>query len=287
MNHTPELREILTADMTSAFNSILRIISTIIIYIFHCDAQYNFAFKDHLFYAFTFFLFISGYYSFFNNESPNKWIKKRLKRIYIPYWIVLTIVILANFIFHYKKVGIKELFFAFIGGNLFIDHKIYVIAWFISVIISLYVCVYIFKIFKNIVIKLAIVYPITLLLLHFDIPYDFFISFILGYFTHAYIVQNELDNKVLIRNTRYVKLFNAIFRPILYIQNYSYEFFLVHGGVILFFAKVLRTDYAISMVGGIILSFLGAIILKYIARKIDLFFQKKATTSGSTLNIFS
>ena len=95
------------ADITSAVNSILRIISTLIIYIFHCNAQYDKASNGPLFYAFTFFLFISGYYSFFQNKLPNEWMIKRLKRIYVPYWIVIIGAIAANLFFKYKDIGGK------------------------------------------------------------------------------------------------------------------------------------------------------------------------------------
>ena len=128
MNKNYEAKVMVTADIASAVNTVLRILSTIIIYVFHCNAQYKIESKESLFYAFTFFLFISGYYSFFQNKSANQWIIKRLKRIYIPYWIVILSAIAANFIFQYKNIGIKELFFALIGGNLFIQHNLYVIA---------------------------------------------------------------------------------------------------------------------------------------------------------------
>ncbi len=285
MNKNNEIKELLTADIASAVNSILRIISTVIIYIFHCNAQYKIESKDSLFYAFTFFLFISGYYSFFQGKSPNQWIIKRLKRIYIPYWIVIIGAIVANYIFQYKNIGIKELFFAVTGGNLFIEHKIYVISWFISVIICLYICVYIYKAINNIIIKSLLLSLIALLLLKFNIPYDFFISFSLGYFTHSYISRNKIEYKKITGNSTYINVFIFIFRPLFFIQNYSYEFFLVHGGMILFITKVLHASYTTSMFGGIIFSFLGAIVLKFFTRKIDLFFRKDVTDFKSTLNV--
>ena len=119
---------------------------------------------------------------------------------------------------------------------------------------------------------------IVLLLLKFDIPYNFFISFLLGYFTHAYIFQNKIEQKIITENSAYTNLFKFIFSPLFSIQNYSYEFFLVHGGVILFFTKVIHADYITTMVGGLIFSFFGAIVLKFFTRKIDLFFEKMLPT---------
>jgi len=288
MNKNDKVKEqLLTADIASAVNSILRIISTVNIYIFHCNSQYNIESKDSLFYAFTFFLFISGYYSFFQGKSPNQWIIKRLKRIYIPYWIVIIGAIVANYIFQYKNIGIKEFFFAVSGGNLFIEHKIYVIAWFISVIICLYICVYIYKTIKNIALKSTVIYLIVLILLKFNIPYSFFISFSLGYFIHSYIFRKKIEYKKITDNSAFINAFILIFRPLFFIQNYSYEFFLVHGGIILFFTNVLHSSYTTSMLGGIIFSFFGAIVLKFFTRKIDLFFRKDVADSKSTLNVTS
>jgi len=287
MTNNNTSRPLTISDIASAVNSVLRIVSTIIIYIFHCDAQYHIDSNNSLSYAFTFFLFISGYYSFFQNKSANEWIIKRLKRIYIPYWIVIIGAITTNLICQYKDIGVKELFFAIIGGNLFIEHKIYVIAWFITVIICLYICVYICKIIKNILLKTMICIVIILLLLKFDIPYNFFISFLLGYFIHALISQNGLEYKTIIKNSTCTNLFNFIFSPLFVIQNYSYEFFLIHGGVILFYTQVLKTGYPAAMYGGMISSFLGAVVLKAISRKIDLFFRKDVIDVRSSLKASS
>lgn len=264
-------RALTTDDIVSAVNSALRIISTLIIYIFHCNSQYNIQSNDSLFYAFTFFLFISGYYSFFEKNSPHKWIINRLKRIYIPYWIVIIGVILANLIFQYKEMSTKEIFFALIGGNLFVEHKIYVIAWFISVIICLYICVYIYKFINNFTLKILLCFGIVTLLIKFDIPYDFFISFLLGYVIHYFISRNKLEYKNIIKNPIHIGIFNTIYRLLFTTQNYSYEFFLLHGGVILFFTQVLHVNYKTSMYAGISLTFIGAIFLKIITKKIIAF----------------
>lgn len=259
---------IFVKDFVSLVNSVMRILATMIIYKFHCEMQYDTSSKHHLFIAFSFFLFISGYYSTIVNKSPVVWIVDRLKRIYIPYWVVIAGVVVVNLFADYKEVGYKELFFLLIGGNLFVEHKLYVIAWFVSAIVIMYLCVFVMNYFRYISVRIVILVSLVCLLMSYGMPIDFFIFFGLGYAIHSILIQSGLEFKYIFVNDNVYKFYNTVAIPIRFIQDFSYEFFLVHGGVVLFFTKIIHTQYYVALYGGLVATIVGAIALKKIASKI-------------------
>lgn len=262
---------VLVKDIMSFVNSVLRIAATLIIYIFHCEMQYDAYSKHHLFFAFSFFLFISGYYSVYTNKMPIAWIADRLKRIYLPYWIVIVWVIIVNIFVDYKEIGIKELFFLIIGGNLFVEHKLYVIGWFISAIVVMYICVFVITYFRYVIVKVVILAFLAVLLLDYGMPLDFFVFFSIGYALHVVLIRSGLELRQVAMKDKFVKFYCAIAAPVRRIQDYSYEFFLVHGGVVLFFTKVLHTKYFVALYGGFFMTIIGAIVLKIISNRLVVF----------------
>lgn len=175
--------------------------------------------------------------------------------------------------FKYKDVGASEIFFLIIGGNLFIENKLYVITWFISVIIFLYLCVYVLSFVKNLFIKILITSALIAILIKFNIPYYFFISFASGYFLHNIFIKSDLESKTFLSKRKNVKIFRMFAGPLLLVQNYSYEFFLMHGGILLFFTKVLHASYEIALYGGIAATLAGSIVLKFFSKKIETLFS--------------
>lgn len=256
-------------DMFSAINAVFRIVATAIIYIFHCGAHYNLVTDRSLFYAFTLFLFISGYYASPQGASPHKWLLKRLKKIYIPYWIVIVGVIATNEYFKYKSVSLTEIFFLVIGGNLFIEHKLYVIAWFVSAIILFYLYVYFTHVFTSVAARIPITILIFGTLYQFGIPVYFFVSFAVGYGLKFVFRRTGLSGHPMLLPEKFGMFFMRIYKPLMRVQNYSYYFFLLHGGVVLLFAKVLQTGFTTALLGGTALTALASIPLKSISDRIE------------------
>jgi hypothetical protein len=270
----PSAGTVVVEDLASAVNSVLRITATLIIYLFHCHGLYGRGDSRPLFYAFAFFLFLSGYYSMVRRETAVRWIKRRLRRIYIPYWLVIAGVVVSNWIVHYKPAGPKTLFFLLIGGNLFIEDKLYVIAWFISVIIFLYFCVFLLVYFRSMALRFLLAVALVYIMSHYRIPAYFYIAFAIGWCLHYLLLRSGLSRAVLPLSQGAGRALHFVCGQILTVQNYSYEFFLVHGGVLLLFSKILKAPYGVALYAGIAVTLVNAIILKELTRRIELFLDR-------------
>lgn len=273
---------VVTEDLASAVNSVLRITATLIIYLFHCHGLYGRGDSSPLFYAFAFFLFLSGYYAVLKRNTAVRWIKRRLRRIYIPYWLVISGVVASNLIVQYKPAGPKVLFFLLIGGNLFIENKLYVIAWFISIIIFLYLYVFLMAYYRSMVFRFLLSVALVYTMSHYNIPYYFYVAFVLGWGLHYLMLRSGLSRAVLPLSPAAGSRLLRICRPLLTVQNYSYEFFLVHGGILLLFTKILKAPYGVTLYVGIMVTAVNAVILKELTRRIDLHFFQPRTEAVTT-----
>ncbi|WP_148266951.1 acyltransferase family protein [Pseudodesulfovibrio mercurii] len=272
---------VVVEDLASAVNSVLRITATLIIYLFHCHGLYGRGDSRPLFYAFAFFLFLSGYYAMVRRENAVRWIRRRLRRIYIPYWLVITVVVLSNWAVQYKPVGVKELFFLLIGGNLFIEDKLYVIAWFISVIIFLYCCVFLMAYFRSMALRFLLAVALVYIMSHYRIPVYFYVAFTIGWSLHYLLLRSGLSRAVLPLSPGAARTLQRVYGPLLTVQNFSYEFFLVHGGVLLLFNKLLKASYGEALYAGIAVTMINAMILKELTRRIELFIDGRRAAAGT------
>ena len=84
---------------------------------------------------------ISGYFAFRSASStPLRWLRRRITRIYVPYWIALVAVLAANAAVHYKPASFGLVVSQFLGTASF-THKGQLIGvhfWFITLILSCY-----------------------------------------------------------------------------------------------------------------------------------------------------
>ena len=242
---------------------VLRIIATFGIFIFHFLGLMNLNNQGIDQASIFIFCFISGYLSFTIDNQPLSWLYKRLSSIMIPYWFVIIPVVIANRIELYKETTILSDLITIIGGNLFLNNPIYVIAWYITFINILYLFIFFHKASKNIMLTFVIW---LLGLIFFGLylhKYLYFISFALGYFGAS---------KKPYPSIKSIKL-NCWSKSIFAVQDRSYAFFLIHGGVLIFLSEKLKMTGPSMFCLGILISAGGAIFLHKVTKQ----FISKAT----------
>ncbi len=240
--------------------SIIRIISCLIIFIYHYGSLYGI--KMYLIdnYAIAMFLFISGYFS--NQKSNNiKWLIQRFKAIMIPFWLVILPIIIINVFYKYKAATFAENLIVILGGAFFLTNPLYVISWFITLIIFLYISLIIFCLSTDKVYKF-IVFIIFLTCFYYIDMYLYYSSFYLGY-----ILRQIRKERLSDTDEKYFKLNEILF----IIQNYCYSFFLIHGGILLLSIKILK----IPPVASFIASFAITSVLSYFHNRFSLYLMNK------------
>lgn len=234
--------------------SSLRICATGGIFIFHILGLYEFNNHRIDFISILVFCFLSGYLSCEVGQNPTQWLIQRVYKILLPYWIVIIPVLLINRIISYKDTSIIGDVITILGGNMFLDKKVYVIAWYITFVLLLYIFIYFQSFFKGIVLTtIAWIIGLFVFTAILDKLY-YFVSFGIGFFISKLIIPpNKIDYK------------KFIFSQILYVlQKYCYSFFLIHGGVLLFLFHILKLDFVHSFLIGFLLSIMGTIILSFL-----------------------
>jgi hypothetical protein len=84
---------------------------------------------------------LSGYFSLRSIRTGNRpWITHRLKRIFMPYWLSLIPIFVANAVTHYKPMSVSLILSEFLGLAGFTHRQslVGVHVWFISLILACY-----------------------------------------------------------------------------------------------------------------------------------------------------
>lgn len=203
------------------------------------------------FYAILAFSFLSGYLSGGSYKDPRLWLKKRYFRIMIPYWIVIILVYLANMVNKYKQVTWLKGFAALIGGNMFVEDPLYVISWYITLVLIFYLYAFLQSFCSY---PLKIIFTVVCLLI-FSVWLDktyYFIAFVAG------LCLSERRNK---RSTSPHFLYWKVSSILFFIQKYCYSFFLIHGGVLLFFFRVINVrPFSILVLSFVATSFFSVLL---------------------------
>jgi len=232
--------------------SILRIFATIWIFIFHYLVMMGIKpsyFSS--FYAISGFCFLSGYFAVTN--SPNNWIIRRYFRIMLPYWIVMVAIMAINYLMPYKKVTFIDGLISLMGGSLFLNDPLYIISWFITLILILYLSVYLFSITPvpvNFMVLLGTLYFLSSIK-HAAL---YMIIFYTGFFLSKFEFKNKRPKPVRFRSEKLNKILYST-------QKFSYCFFLVHAAVLHLFMRTLRDGKIHIFVFSFLLSILSALIL--------------------------
>jgi len=238
--------------LKSSLISSLRILATAGIFLFHILGLYGFNNQKIDFFSIIIFCFLSGYLSCEVGHKPSQWLMKRSFKILMPYWMVIIPALLINRIVSYKDTTVIEDFITLLGGNMFLDKKVYVIAWYITFVLLLYGFIYFQSFFNGIFLK-SIAWIIGLFVFAFAFnKLYYFISFGAGFFLSKIITPPDKSE---------YKIF-FLSRVLYDVQKYCYCFFLIHGGVLIFLFHILKFNFVYSFFIGSLLSMFGAIILR-------------------------
>jgi hypothetical protein len=241
--------------------SVVRIIATALIFIFHFLGQSDLPTYDLDYYGITLFLFISGWFSYSSSGTPHNWLIKRVRKIMIPYWAVLTLVYIINLFIHYRKVTFLHVIYGYLGLNLFVPDRIYIISWFITKILFFYVIVYLIRTIKGTEGKIILlIMNAVLFRFILGINFIYFIAFFTGYCLKIIKTTKHFPPLVNVKYTEHF-LFDRINGLLFHIQNYSYPFFLIHGLFMLFIVKQLHLTGWFAFNLTLVLSAVGAVVL--------------------------
>ena len=163
-----------------------------------------------------------------------------------------------------------------LGASVFAEKKIYVISWFISVVVLFYINYYILCIPKDIRLRIVIACFSALIFYIIRIYLGFFIFYFLGVVAHMSLKRSGILYKEVAVGCMIQHIFNIIFRFVHLVQRNTYEFFLLHGGVLLFFAKVISVKYEYAFMFSIAVSAVLASALSSFVRSINHFIDNIA-----------
>ena len=231
---------------------ILRILATSMIFCFHFLGQYNIDNSGIDIAGISLFCFISGYLIYPVKNVGTKWIINKYLHIMIPYWLVITLVIIANIFVKYKVKETHELLIIFFSGGLFVNDPLYVISWYITFILCLYAMTAICNIHTNVVISTFLFFTsIAFYLIIIKRPYIYIISYIAGYFLKYLQLRfppRSIDKFNHHRPSSQLK------KATIFLQNRCYSFFLIHGGIVLMFVKIFHANFATCLVYSLLLT---------------------------------
>ncbi len=234
--------------------SITRIAATFGIYFFHCLGLLGYCNKGIDFVSILFFCFLTGFFSANEKTRPHGiyWLYRRLVSIMIPYWFVILPVIVINWLVGYKQTSYLSDLITFLGGNLFLDDPIYVIAWYITFVNILYLFVFIYQKIDSIPVKFVFWGLGFLVFSTMLNKTSYFLSFSLGYF---------LTNQVRAAFSKEHNQLKGITCFLFWVQKRCYAFFLVHGAVLIALYHIVKME-GYQFVGlGFLMSCLAALIL--------------------------
>lgn len=270
MKSVPGDSGIAVYEIISMCNSVLRVVATLIIFVFHCNGLYGHANGRMLLVSFALFMFLSGFYCFIGNRSSFEWIVRRLKRIYVPYWAVAALVIVSNEVFRYKSVSLVDLLVFVAGGNFFLRTNLYVIAWFVSVMILLYICMFIVSLQNKNSTKLIVTLLLSAALLSIGLPLYFLVFFFVGYSLHYLLKRAGILSVRLGCGSVNCRRLQYVHAKLRWVDGISYEFYLLHGAVLLCFYKIVHVSYASCLLVSFVLTVMGAVALAKFSNRVFL-----------------
>lgn len=235
--------------MWSSILSISRIVATLLIFIYHALGLMKMP-NNHLdTAAVTVFCFLTGFLVGKTNDID--WLKRRVLGILLPYWIVIIPVLVANKLTGYKDVTLAQEVVTLIGGNLFLDNPVYVIAWYVTFVLILYCIVYLQSNVNSFLMR-AIVWCSGFGLFYFHLGiWQFYIVFAVGF-----VLQNIVSPPRKVEGLLFV------------VQGKCYNFFLIHGGVMVGLLYFHDLSLSSLILFSFILSCTGSLLLEALVIKI-------------------
>lgn len=237
--------------------SSLRIIAVAGIFLFHILALYHYDNRNIDFYSILIFCFLSGYLSSnINKLNRLLWLKKRFFSIMVSYWIVIIPALVLNRFFNYKHTLLLGDIVTLLGGNMFLETKVYVEAWYITFVLLLYIFIFLQSFAKVPVIKLFCWFLAFLLFTAMGFSKSvYFLAFTLGFLLSQIVAPPKKAESG--SNVLSILLFK--------IQRYGYDFFLLHGGILVFLSVVMKLDIVATIVLGLLITILGSLLLNKVS----------------------
>lgn len=248
--------------------SVARMIATFGIFVFHYFSLLGKAQHRLDFYSIMLFCFISGYLAKINTHNRSSWFIKRYFSIMIPYWFVIIPVVATNQIYHYKQVTYLSVIVTIIGGNLFLNNPVYVIAWYITFILLIYV----YAVLETAMPAKGKIFFMVISTAAFSIVFHkglYFVAFILGSRISFWAPVERTNNRTPARE--------ALVNTFLSVQKYCYPFFLVHGAVFIFLLHHTSVSLRYLFEWAFILSALSSKILYEVTKPIEIYATRKTS----------
>ncbi len=239
--------------------SIARLLATFGIFIFHFQGLYGYSRYKLDFYAILIFCFLSGYLARIDKKARYKWLITRYFGIMVPYWLVIIPVFLANEIVEYKHISFFEYIVSFAGGNMFLHNPLYVIAWYVTFVLLLYLYVFIESFFRS--------YPLVVCMAVSFFIFSYFFGE--GYYFVAFVIGLRLSGWYPAKDRVQDSLMYNISSWMFVCQRYCYSFFLIHGASILFFVKVVNSPSTTTFINSLFLSIVLSIVIYHIGKPIS------------------
>ncbi|MFO0946598.1 MAG: acyltransferase [Planctomycetota bacterium] len=238
------------------------------------------------------FCIISGFFSMHSRGTPPlAWLRRRLTRVYVPYWITLTLLIVANQFSGYKPMNPELIFSQYLGTGYF-THPSQLLGihfWFISLILLCYGLAVFVRLMP------ALVVPILGLVLCTPVITSLFAAHIVSFLIGAALslFWRERSFAVVASSVAVACLLGALYPPMSHLvysssatialclcripmgnsshwltltSERTYEFFLVHGPVYLILRKALHVSRAVNLTFGTVVAVLAAIVLERVSR---------------------
>ncbi|HSV43591.1 MAG TPA: acyltransferase family protein [Candidatus Bathyarchaeia archaeon] len=213
------------------------------------------------------FFFLAGWFSARTQKTPWEWFKGRVRRLMVPYWPVIFVVLIANRVVGYKETTLINDILTFFGLSLFVKNPVYVISWFITILLLLDLSLLGVRLIKYRSAQ-AVFLACCGFLLYSRYPklINAFYLFYLGLMLNALIkgrITFSLDEWMTGRFSWYGVINDKLFS----IQNYTYSFFLIHGAVLIYVVRVLKLDAVSTFLLALPLSMVGAFVHNRAFRK--------------------
>jgi len=127
-------------------------------------------------YGVTLFFFLSGYglMRSFNRKESNlsQFIVRRIKRIFIPYWIVTVIFLMLDYLLLAKEYSFNQKVIAMLGINISRGIQFINGTWFLTLLLFFY-CVFIVStIFKRRTVQLSLIFLIPVIVFFIEKRFD-------------------------------------------------------------------------------------------------------------------
>ncbi|MCJ7604302.1 MAG: hypothetical protein MUO63_22720 [Desulfobulbaceae bacterium] len=244
----------------SAFVSFARIGATACIFVYHALGQLGLNNRGIDFISILIFCFLSGYLSYGCEVQPLKWFYKRIFSIMLPYWFIIIPAVIINRLVLYKDTTIVKDLITVFGGNLFLTNPIYVIGWYITFVLLLYIFLFINALFKKKIILRLFFWMFGFLYFGMLLGMQYYyIAFAIGFLSSQIIPPSKEEAVAAAQN-------NYINKLLFTLQSRCYAFFIVHGGVLLFLSYYLRLPGISLFLLGVVVSGIGTEILYMVTK---------------------